>query len=111
MRGFAQHSPDTMGNEQSVIDTLLTFEPHWEGSDIAFALVIAAIVTAARKSLMYVWTDFAIATDRSNKQVGILYSKHILSEIMLHVMILCCSIIRVIHNKLWDIDGQFEVGC
>ncbi|GMH32731.1 hypothetical protein BSKO_00565 [Bryopsis sp. KO-2023] len=69
IRGFAQQSPETMGNDQALIDALMRFNPGWSQSDFILALVVAGAVTGARKILMSVWRDFAIATNRSNKQV------------------------------------------
>lgn len=70
LRGLAAKSPELMGTSQSLVDTLLNMEPHLQIDDILVVLGAATLVTTARKSLMSVWSEFAIATNRSNRQAS-----------------------------------------
>lgn len=73
LRQIAAKSPVTLGNDPETVQALLSVT-HFNLNDGIIALTASGIVTGARIILYNNWKNFAIATNRTNKQVLIIFN-------------------------------------
>ncbi|CAD7696029.1 unnamed protein product [Ostreobium quekettii] len=69
IRSLTANKPSFLGDDPELVQSLLSLQPQWDLTHILVAVGAAGLVTGARVALLRVWSDFAVATNRSNKQV------------------------------------------
>ncbi len=70
LRGVAERGVKVLGSDPLVVQSLLSLAPQWKLDHAAIAFLAAALVSGARVFLYNNWRDFAVSTNRSNKQVN-----------------------------------------
>lgn len=69
LRNYASKATQLLGNDPERVESLLSLTPAFQLDHIGIAIGAILIVSGMRFLLYKNWKEFAIATNRSNKQV------------------------------------------